>query len=55
MLLFIVDARRRRDLVVVDDHRTRIVAQPLDALPDDLVRLAQLLDADKVAVVAVRR
>src|SRR3990170_3747759 len=46
-------ARRRRDLVVVDHHRAGLLAQPVDALPDDAVRLAKLLDAHEIAVIAV--
>ncbi len=34
-------------------HRTGIVTQPVDALLDDAVGLAHLLDAHQVAVVAV--
>src|SRR6267378_5021260 len=48
-----LEARRRRDLVVVDHHRAGVLAQPVDALPHDAVRLAHLLDAHQVAVVAV--
>src|SRR5690348_15520398 len=33
------------DLAVVDHHGTGILAQPLDALADDAVRLTHLLDA----------
>ena len=51
--LFHLEARRRRDLVVVDHHRARVLAQPVDALTHDAVRLAHLLDAHQVAVVAV--
>ena len=46
-------ARRRCHLVVVGDHRSRILAQPVDALPDDAVGLTHLLDAHQVTVVAV--
>ena len=48
-----LDARGRRDLVVVDHHRAGVLAQPVDALLDDAVRLAEFLDAHEVAVVAV--
>src|SRR5229473_3755655 len=51
--LFHLEARRRRDLVVVDHHGARVLAQPVDALTHDAVRLAHLLDAHQVAVVAV--
>src|SRR6266478_9755901 len=44
---------RRPYLAVVDHDRTRIVLQPRDALADDTGRLAQLLDAHQVAIVAV--
>ncbi len=47
------DARGRRHLVVVGDHRSRVAAQPVDALPDDAVRLPHFLDAHQVAVVGV--
>ena len=46
-------AARRADLAIVDHHRTRIGAQPLDALLDDAVGLAHFFDAHQVAVVAV--
>ncbi len=45
--------RRRRNLVVVDDDRTGVFAQPVDALLDDAVGLAELLDANQITVVAV--
>src|SRR6185312_9612544 len=48
-----LDPRRRRDLVVRGHDRTGIGAQPVDALPDDAVGLAHLLDAHEVTVVAV--
>jgi hypothetical protein len=48
-----LDARRRRDLVVVDDDRTGVLAQPIDALLDDPVRLAHFLDAHEVPVVGI--
>src|SRR5690606_22532154 len=48
-----LDPARRRDLVVVDHDRARILLEPLDALLDDARRLAQLLDTDEVAIVAV--
>jgi hypothetical protein len=41
------------DLVVVGDHRARIGAQPLRALLDDAIALAQLFHAHQVAVVGV--
>ncbi len=44
---------RRHDLVIVDDHRPRILAQPVHALFDDPVRLAHFLDPDEIAVVTV--
>ena len=47
-------AARRRDLVVLQHHRARVwPCSHFDALPDDAVRLAHLLDAHQVAVVAV--
>ena len=46
-------AGRRSDLEVAQHHRAGILAQPLHALLDDLVRLAHFLDAHEVAVVAV--
>src|SRR6185295_4088999 len=48
-----LQARGRGDLVVVGHHRAGVGAQPVDALPYDAVRLAHLLDAHQVAVVAV--
>ena len=48
-----VFAARRADLRVVDHHRPRVLPQPLHALRDDAVRLAQLLHTDEVAVVTV--
>src|SRR6266849_7336324 len=48
-----LDARRGRHLVVVGNHRPRVLAQPVDALPDDAVRLAHLLDAHQISVVAI--
>src|SRR5882762_3682018 len=47
------DARRRRHLVVVGDHRAGILAQPFYALPDDAVRLPHLLDAHQIPVIAI--
>ncbi len=41
------------DLVVFSDHRSRVPAQPVHALPDDAIRLAHFLDAHQVAVVAI--
>src|SRR5690242_7864191 len=46
-------AMGRHDLVVVEDHRAGIGAQPFHALADDAVGLAHLLHAAQVAVVAV--
>src|SRR5574340_697650 len=43
----------RRDLVVVGNHRSRIFAQPVNALLDDPVRLTHLLNANQVAVITV--
>ncbi len=48
-----LDPARRHDLVIVDHHRAGILAQPLDALADDAIRLAHLFDAHQIAVVAV--
>src|SRR6266480_4243872 len=50
---FHFDARRGRHLVVVGNHRPGGLAQPVDALPDDAVRLAHLFDAYQISVVAV--
>src|SRR5690606_32869258 len=46
-------ALRRRDLVVVDDDGTRIVAQPFHALANDAIAFAHLGNAHHVAVVAI--
>src|SRR4030095_1059701 len=48
-----LQARGRSNLVVVGHHRAGVGAQPVDTLPDDAVRLPELLDAHQVAVVAV--
>ena len=44
---------RRRDLVVLHDHRTRIGPQPGHALLDDAIGLAHLLDAHEITVVTI--
>ena len=46
-------APRRHHLVIVAQYRPRIVTQPLDALPDDPVGLAEFLDAHQVAVITI--
>src|ERR1043165_8483891 len=46
-------AAGRGHLVIGSHHRTRIRLQPLDALTDDAIGLAHLLDAYQVAVVAI--
>src|SRR5437763_4067918 len=45
-----LDTRGRRHLVVVDHHRPGVLSQPVDALLDDAVRLAEFLDAHEIAV-----
>ncbi len=52
-IVFHLDARRRRNFVIVDDHGAGIVAQPVNALSDDAIRLTHLLDTNQVAIVAV--
>ena len=52
-VLFHVDARRRRDFVIVDHYRAGIVAQPIDALLDDAIRLAHFFDAHQITIVAI--
>src|SRR5690606_23417220 len=44
-------ARRRRHLVVVHDHRTRVIAQPFHTLANDAVALAHFTDTAKLAIV----
>src|SRR5690606_27279138 len=44
---------RRGHLPVRSHHRSWIVAQPVDALANDAIRLPHLLDAHQVTVVAV--
>jgi hypothetical protein len=44
---------RRRDLVVIDHHRARILLQPLHALLDNAVGLAHFFDSDQITVVAI--
>ena len=43
----------RRHLVVRGDHRSRVLAQPVDTLLDDLVRLAKFLHSHEIAIVTV--
>ena len=45
--------RRRRNLMVIDYHRSRILAQPLNALLDDAVGLAKFLNSYQIPVIAV--
>src|SRR5690606_19628715 len=46
-------ARRRSDLVVVDDDGAGVVAQPLDALADDAIAFTHFGHTAQIAVVAV--
>ena len=43
----------RYDLVIIDDHGSRVVLEPLDTLLDDPCRLAHLLDPNQIAIVAI--
>ena len=45
--------RRRRNLMVIGYHRSRILAQPLNTLPDNAVGLAKFLDSYQIPVIAV--
>jgi hypothetical protein len=40
-------------LLIVGDHRPRILAQPSDTLLDDFVRLEHFFHANQIAVIAV--
>src|SRR5690606_37702165 len=46
-------ATGRCHLVVVDNDRTRVIAQPLDTLANDAVAFAHFGNAHQIAVVAV--
>ena len=52
-VVFHLDARGWHDLVVIDHHRAGIFPQPVDALANDAVGLAQFFHAHEIAVVAV--
>src|SRR5690625_5476560 len=40
-------------LVIICNHRTGIIAQPLHTLADDAVAFAHFLDAHQIAVIAI--
>ena len=50
---FHIFARRRGNFMVICDYRTRIDAQPINALLDDLVRLTHFLHPHQIAVVTI--
>ena len=52
-VLLHVDAIRRRDFMIVDNHRARIFAQPIDALLNDAIRLAHFFNTHQITIVAI--